>query len=199
VPRIISGRFRGLKLVSPAGRATRPTADQVKEAIFSMLTSLSFDFDGARGLDFFAGSGSLGLEALSRGAASMVLADCDRAALTAISRNVAAAGPGPEVTVLKARWPQSLKSLPPDRPFDLFLLDPPYEERALPLKLLRLAAEAGLARPGAMAVWEQSAETLAEWSETQAWPWRLLKTRAWGGRAAAFLEYPDDLEENSHD
>ena len=194
MPRIISGRFRGLKLVSPPGRNTRPTADLVKEALFSMLTSLPFDYDGVRGLDFFAGSGSLGLEVLSRGAAEMVLADCDPKALEAIRRNVAAAGAEAAAVVMRARWPQSLSALPPACPFDLFLLDPPYDQRELPLKLLCRAAEMGLARPGAVAVWEQAPENLTNWTEAESAPWLILKTRAWGGRAAAFLEYTPPKE-----
>lgn len=189
MPRIISGKFRGLRLVSPAGRQTRPTADQVKEAIFSMLISLPFELAGARVLDFFAGSGSLGLEALSRGAASLVLTDSDRAAAQAIKRNLAALGEAEaEQAVFQlGRWPQAFQRLPADRPFNLFLLDPPYEERELPLNLLKEAAARSLAAPGAVAVWEQAPAALAEWSAESAGPWELLKTRVWGARAAAFL------------
>jgi len=91
VPRVVTGLFKGLRLASPAGLNTRPTADRVKEAVFSMLVSLPFSFEGARVLDFFAGGGGLALEALSRGAASAVLADQGREALAAIAKNLAAA------------------------------------------------------------------------------------------------------------
>lgn len=191
MPRIISGKFKGLRLVSPAGRQTRPTADQVKEAIFSMLVSLPFELSGARVLDFFAGSGSLGLEALSRGAASLVLTDSDRSAAQAINRNLAALGGSqPEAVFQLCRWPQGFQRLPANRPFSLFLLDPPYEERDLPLNLLKEAAARGLAAPRAVAVWEQAPAALTEWSPQAALPWELLKTRAWGARAAAFLALP---------
>jgi len=191
MPRIISGKFKGLRLITPTGRQTRPTADQVKEAIFSMLISLPFDLSGARVLDFFAGSGSLGLEALSRGAASLVLSDSDRAAAQAIKRNLAALGDSKAETVFQlCRWPQGFQGLPAERPFNLFLLDPPYEERKLPLNLLKEAAVRGLAAPGAVAVWEQAPAALAEWSPETALPWELLKTRSWGARAVAFLALP---------
>lgn len=189
--RIIAGRFKGLKLAAPKGRDTRPTADKVKEALFSMLESLPFDLTGARVLDFFAGSGALSLEALSRGAASAVLADRDREALAAVRRNLEALPEFEEVeaAIIRAQWPRGFQSLPPDRPFDLFLLDPPYDQRRLPMTLLTEAAARGLASPGAVAVWEQAPDTLAAWTENDAAPWRILKTRAWGGQAAAFLQY----------
>ncbi len=187
--RIIAGRFKGLKLAAPRGRETRPTADRVKEALFSMLESLPFDLTGARVLDFFAGSGALALEALSRGAASAVLADRDREALAAVGRNLAALPEaGIETTVLRTQWPRGFQLLPPDRPFDLFLLDPPYgAPEGLAPALLAEAAARGLAAPGAAAVWEQAPATLALWTEAEAAPWRLVKTRTWGGTAAAFF------------
>lgn len=191
MPRIISGRFKGLRLASPPGRSTRPTADQVKEAVFSLLVSLPFDFEGARVLDFFAGSGALSLEALSRGAASAVLTDHDPAALTTIRRNLAAADSGLAATVLRLRWPGGFTRLPTAPPFNLFFLDPPYEDRDLPRRLLIETAARNLAAPGALAVWEQDADTLTAWTEADVRPWTLVKTRAWGRRAAAFLEFPE--------
>ncbi len=193
MPRVISGRFKGLRLVSPPGRSTRPTADQVKEAVFSLLVSLPFDFEGARVLDFFAGSGALSLEALSRGAASAVLTDHDPTALAAVRRNLAAADPNPAATVLRVRWPGGFTRLPSAPPFNLFFLDPPYEARDLPRQLLLEVAARNLAAPGALAVWEQDPDTLGSWTEADVRPWTVLKTRAWGRRAAAFLEFPSEV------
>ena len=189
VPRIIAGFFKGLRLASPAGPNTRPTSDRVKEAFFSMLVSLPFNLEGARVMDFFAGSGALALEALSRGAASAVLADQDRAALAAMDKNLAAAGRFRDLdaTVLKVAWPRGFERLPPGRAFDLFFLDPPYIQSALPLELLLTAASRGLAADGAVAVWEQSPALPAARAETG--PWRLVKSRVWGRRAAAFLRH----------
>lgn len=188
--RIIAGRFKGLKLTAPKGRDTRPTADKVKEALFSMLENLPFDLTNARVLDFFAGSGALALEALSRGAASAVLADRDREALAAVNRNLEALPAGEvETSVIRAQWPRGFQLLPPGRPFDLLLLDPPYDQTRLPLVLLDEVAACGLTAPGAVAVWEQAPETLTAWTEIDAAPWRVLKTRAWGGQAVAFLQF----------
>ena len=82
--RVVAGAFRGRRLAAPRGRSTRPTADRVREALFSMLG----DVEGARVLDLYAGSGALGIEALSRGAASAVFVDDDALAVAAIERNL---------------------------------------------------------------------------------------------------------------
>jgi 16S rRNA (guanine966-N2)-methyltransferase len=191
VPRVIAGSFKGLRLVSPAGLNTRPTSDRIKEAVFSMLASLPFDLEGARVLDFFAGVGALALEALSRGAASAVLTDRDGAALAAIERNLAAARccRSVEATALHLTWPRGFDRLPAGRTYDLFLLDPPYAQSALPLELLLAASARGLAAAAAVAVWEQSPATLAALDRAETGPWRLIKSRVWGRRAAALLRY----------
>ena len=153
-----------------------------------MLVSLPFDLEGARVLDFFAGSGSLGLEALSRGADFAVFADHSREALTAVRRNLESIGLT-NAELLRARWPQGFQHLSAFPPFNLFFLDPPYQNRELPLQLLKETAARSLAAPGAVAVWEQSPASLDEWTEEEAVPWNLLKTRVWGSRAAAFFMY----------
>ncbi|MBS0477308.1 MAG: RsmD family RNA methyltransferase, partial [Proteobacteria bacterium] len=88
--RIVAGEWRGRKLQAPAGDATRPTADRTRETLFSMLVSRLGSFEGLAVADLFAGSGALGLEALSRGAASCVFAEQDPAAIRALRANVAA-------------------------------------------------------------------------------------------------------------
>ena len=188
MPRVITGFLKGLRLVSPAGLNTRPTADRVKEAVFSMLVSLPFSLEGARVLDFFAGGGGLALEALSRGAASAVLADQDREALTAIDRNLAAARRrgAVEAMVLQTAWPRGFDRLA-GRVFDLFFLDPPYAQSSLPLELLKSASARGLAEVAAVAVWEQSPATLAALKPAETGPWRLLGSRIWGRRAVVLL------------
>jgi 16S rRNA (guanine966-N2)-methyltransferase len=118
--RIIAGKWRGRPLVAPPGAATRPTADRVREALFSMLASRLGSFDGLRVADLFAGSGALGLEALSRGAAHCVFVETDRAAIEAIRANIAALGALGEVLARTAEH----AALP--GPVDLAFLDPPY-------------------------------------------------------------------------
>ena len=196
MPRVISGQFKGLKLTAPGGRSTRPTADQVKEAVFSMLVSLPFDFQQARVFDFFAGSGSLGIEALSRGAGLAVFADREQESLTAVKRNLAAAKAEEKALMIKVNWPHGLERLTTQEPFNLFLLDPPYNETALPLKILKKAAALNLVASNAVAVWEQAPETLKTWTEAESAPWLLLNARSWGRRAVAFLQYVPDENNN---
>jgi 16S rRNA (guanine966-N2)-methyltransferase len=117
--RIVAGSFRGRRLQAPAGRATRPTADRVREALFSILGPL----DGVRVLDLFAGSGALGIEALSRGAAAAVFVDSDPRAVAAIRRNLEAVGLDSRV---HRRDAIAYLREPRDGPFELVFLDPPY-------------------------------------------------------------------------
>jgi 16S rRNA (guanine966-N2)-methyltransferase len=132
--RIISGKWRGRTIVAPKGEATRPTADRTREALFSMLTSRLGSFEGLRVADLFAGSGALGLEALSRGAASCLFVEQDRAALDALKANVAKLE---AVADIRAQSVLTLGSLP--APLDLILMDPPYASGAGAVALDRLA------------------------------------------------------------
>jgi 16S rRNA (guanine966-N2)-methyltransferase len=120
--RIIAGQWRGRRLVTPRGEATRPTADRVRETLFSMLTSRLGGFSGLRVADLFAGSGALGLEALSRGAASAVFVERDRDALAALRTNIAALA-AVEADV-RAQSVEALGAAP--TALDLVMMDPPY-------------------------------------------------------------------------
>jgi 16S rRNA (guanine966-N2)-methyltransferase len=120
--RIVGGRFGGRRLVTPRGRDTRPTADRVREAVFSILGSVQ----DARVLDLFAGSGALALEALSRGAANAVLVDSSASAIAAIKRNLAALDVSAEVRRQRASgYLQAARAA--GRQYDLVFLDPPYD------------------------------------------------------------------------
>lgn len=121
--RIISGQWRGRPLVAPQGIATRPTADRVRETLFSMLASRLGSFEDLRVADLYAGSGALGIEALSRGASSACFVDQDPRAVEAIRTNLAKLGATDRGRVLA----RSVGALPPETPFDLLLADPPYE------------------------------------------------------------------------
>ena len=117
--RVVAGEFKGRRLVAPRGRRTRPTADRVREALFSMLGDVS----GARVLDLYAGSGALGIEALSRGAESAVFVERDRAALAALERNLEATGAPGEVR----RQDVARFLARQEGTFDLVFCDPPYD------------------------------------------------------------------------
>ena len=118
--RVVAGAFKGRRLQAPKGRRTRPTADRVREALFSMLGEVS----GARVLDLYAGSGALGIEALSRGAVSATFVDRDPRAVAAIRRNLDAVGVEQEVRRLDAlRYLAGAE----DASFDLVFVDPPYD------------------------------------------------------------------------
>ena len=147
--RIIAGQWRGRPLVAPAGMATRPTADRVRETLFSMLSSRLGSFDDLAVADLYAGSGALGLEALSRGAASCRFVDSDRAAITAIRANIAKLGAEAQCDVLQA----SATRLAPGRAFDLVLADPPYAAGSGDA-VVKAVAEADALNPGGWLVIE---------------------------------------------
>jgi 16S rRNA (guanine966-N2)-methyltransferase len=121
--RVISGTARGRRLVAPEGSTTRPTPDRVREATFNALGSLGAVVD-ATVLDLFAGSGAMGIEALSRGAAQVTFVDSDRAAVQAIEANLAACGLATRATVVTSPVERYLSAT--RERWDLALLDPPY-------------------------------------------------------------------------
>jgi 16S rRNA (guanine966-N2)-methyltransferase len=128
VTRVIAGAARGRRLVVPPGPGTRPTSDRAREGLFSSLQSLTgrdLGVEGASVLDLFAGSGALGLEALSRGAAAATLVEDDPQALRALRANVDAVGL-PGATVVGDRVERFLAGPPAPR-FDVVLVDPPYD------------------------------------------------------------------------
>lgn len=132
--RIIAGQWRGRTLVAPKGDATRPTADRTREALFSMLVSRVGSFEDLRVADLFAGSGALGFEALSRGAAECLFVEQDRIATDAIRGNAEKLGIRADIRS------QSVLALGPvPQPFDLILMDPPYGTGAGSVALDRLA------------------------------------------------------------
>ena len=151
--RIVAGAWRGRTLTAPPGAATRPTADRVRQALFDMLWHAPWagraQLEGARVLDAFAGTGALGLEALSRGAAFATFIERDRAALAALGANIAACRAEAVSRVLAADATRP----PPGGACDLAFLDPPYGEALVPRAVAALAA-AGWLAPDALIVAE---------------------------------------------
>jgi 16S rRNA (guanine966-N2)-methyltransferase len=123
--RVISGTARGRRLVAPEGATTRPTSDRVREATLNALGSLGAVVD-ARILDLFAGSGALGIEALSRGAAHVTFVDQDTAAIRAIERNLATCGLADRARVVTSPVARFVAT-EQGAQWDLALLDPPYD------------------------------------------------------------------------
>lgn len=122
--RIIGGEWRARRLEAPAGRTTRPTTDRAREAWMSILHP---SLPGARVLDLFAGSGALGLEALSRGAAEATFVDDDARAITALRKNLAALGAADRATIVRTDALRFVKTLGAGA-FDIAFADPPYEQ-----------------------------------------------------------------------
>lgn len=155
--RIIAGAWRGRALLAPAGQATRPTSDRAREGLFSMLASRLGSFEGLQVADLFAGTGALGLEALSRGAAHCTFVEQDRAAVDILRRNIDKLGAGDRAEI---RAQPVAHVPPPPRPLDLVLIDPPYGQGLAEAALARLAAGPWLA-PGAWASVELGREQIA--------------------------------------
>lgn len=149
--KVITGTLRGRTVHTLEGEATRPTTQRVKEALFS---AIQFDIEGRRVLDAFAGSGQLGIEAISRGAAGCVFLDSSREAADVVRRNVTALGIGAQSTVL-CQDAMSFLQRTGER-FDIVFLDPPY---ASGLLLPALTAAVALLNPGGFVVCESDRDT----------------------------------------
>lgn len=174
--RIVGGQFRSRELRAPRGNQTRPTTDRVREALFSMLAS-RHDFTGLRVLDLFAGTGALGLEALSRGAASAVFVEHDRQALRALEHNVSTLGVAERTRIVAAPVERARLT----EGFDLVFADPPYE---LVHDGRFAAVIAGfLAQPARWVVEHASRDAAPELPEMQ-----LISTRVYGDTAIGLYE-----------
>ena len=152
--RIITGKARGVRLATLSGENTRPTSERAKEAIFSIL---QFDIQGKRVLDLFAGSGQMGLEAISRGADSAVLCDRSKEAIEVIRANAAKTRLLPSCEILCMDYQVALRNLRRQHGFDLVFLDPPYALGVLPA-VLRILTESRLLAQGATVVCETADE-----------------------------------------
>ena len=150
--RVISGKARGVNLKTPAGTATRPTADRVKEAVFSII---QFDLPGATVLDLFGGTGQLGIEALSRGAKNAVFVDERDDACKLIRENLKRTKLEGEGRIIRSDYSTFLKST--SQKFDIIFLDPPYAEVFLENSLNRIT-EIDILQSGGIIVTERPVE-----------------------------------------
>lgn len=179
--RIIAGRFGGRRLAANVPTGARPTSDRVREALFSMLEARGALLD-ARVLDLFAGTGALGLEALSRGAHSVVAVDQNSRAVQAIRRNAAALGVQDSVQCVRSDLsrPETQRFV---GPFDLVLLDPPYAELAITDAWLKALAAGPWLNPGALVGLELAAA--ASYSLPSGWT--ELRHQRYGDSAIVLL------------
>jgi 16S rRNA (guanine966-N2)-methyltransferase len=156
--RIVGGRFRGRALAAPAGLLTRPTSDRVRESLFNILAHGidGLEIEGARVLDLFAGTGALGIEALSRGAAYCLFVEDNADARGIIRENIESLG----LTGASKLWRRDATKLglaAPMQPFQLLFADPPYG-KGLGELALKAAADGGWLSPGAVCVLEETAD-----------------------------------------
>ncbi|MFI4935637.1 MAG: 16S rRNA (guanine(966)-N(2))-methyltransferase RsmD [Caulobacterales bacterium] len=187
--RIVAGTFRGRALVAPKGHSTRPTSDRTREALFNVLEHAPWSpgLAGVRVIDLFAGSGALGLEALSRGAAYCLFVETDEGARGAIRTNIEALGAGLfGLTRVHRRDAAKLGPRPAsDGPaFDLAFLDPPYG-RGLAERALAELATGGWLTSGAIAVVERGADDPAPGAAG----YERLDVRTWGAARVEFLRW----------
>ena len=186
--RVIAGEARGRQLLAPKSRRVRPTSDRVKEALFSILSSRLGDFGGMRVLDLFAGTGNLGIEALSRGAGTAFFVDSHRESAEMIRRNLDHTGYTEKAKVVVQEAAAALKWLGrSEAPFHLVFLDPPYGEGHAERVLDLLAASPLI---------DQGSTVVAEFSAKEEMPrsfGRLKESerRIYGDTAISFLTISD--------
>ena len=169
--RIITGRARGTKLVTLEGNNTRPTSERVKEAVFSMI---QFDIEGRKVLDLFAGSGQMGLEALSRGALKATFVDNSKNAVAVIKQNVAKTHFESESQVVLANADDYLKRIKGREKFDLVFIDPPYAT-GVQAKMLELLIDNELLKPTSTIICESGEEDIFEKDPTLAEKFEIIK------------------------
>jgi 16S rRNA (guanine966-N2)-methyltransferase len=187
--RVIAGRLRGRSLKAPPGDATRPTGARVKEALFSILGDVS----GIRVLDIYAGSGALGIEALSRGAAHAVFVESARPALTCLRENLTKLELSEVSKVLPVRVEAVERQLVSLAPFDLVLCDPPWRDAGRALETLEALANLGIFSSAAQIALEHAAKD-ALVPEGGAGALVVVDQRRWGDTAVTLLALPGQRE-----
>jgi len=153
--RVVSGKCKGMPLKAVPGNSTRPTTDKVKEAIFNMIGPY---FEGGIGLDLFAGSGGLGIEALSRGLDKVIFVDRDKSAIQTIRENIHKCGLEQYAEIFRNEAERALKAVSKrGLQLDYIFLDPPYKKQQLE-KIIEFIGENKLLHPNGMIICEHSSE-----------------------------------------
>jgi 16S rRNA (guanine(966)-N(2))-methyltransferase RsmD len=188
VTRIVAGTLGGRRIASPPGSQTRPTSDRVREGLFSTLSSLT-ELSGARFADLFAGSGAVGLEALSRGASAALLVEAESRAARVIRQNITALRAGERATLVTGKVGTVLAGGPPDgQPYDVVFLDPPYSvpDKDVSATLSALRDGGWLAAEAVVVLERSSRDPDPAWVEgiTPVRSRRYGETTLWYGRAS---------------
>ncbi len=176
--RIITGSAKGKKLLSLEGDATRPTSDRIKGAMFS---SIQFDIENRVVLDLFAGTGQLGVEAMSRGAASVTFVDSEREAMDVVKQNARSLGFFEKCRYSVSDWRNFIRKASGRDTYDLVFIDPPYAMQCC-IEAVKLLVERELLLPGALVVMESGDEDMTAASELQ--NFEVIKSTAYGKKTA---------------
>jgi len=189
--RVVAGTYKGRRLAAPPGRRTRPTADRVREALFSRIVALEGEPSDLSVLDLYAGSGALGIEAISRGAAHSTFVESDRRACETVRRNLAALEAQDRASVVCSDVRGAVRRGLCGEPFGLLFLDPPYRIRKSEVRgLVETLAARGALATGALVVWEHDAASAAEWPEG----FEDLGSRVYGSARVSVARFADSRE-----
>lgn len=188
--RIIAGKYRSRKILAPSGVETRPTLDRIRESLFNILGQRCKE---AVVLDLFAGSGALGLEAISRGAKQAVFCDISLAAVEAIRTNIASLAEHSNTRLMQMDWHTAVRQLECEKVvFDIVFLDPPYKMTAAPV--IEVIANAGLLNKNALIILEHDRRTQVELSEMC----QIVDQRHYGDTEVSLIAPNTDLRIGEH-
>lgn len=187
--RIITGSAKGKKLVSLEGDATRPTSERIKEAVFS---SIQFDIEGRRVLDLFAGSGQMGLEALSRGAERVTFIDLSREAMDIVKQNARTTGFFDMSHFLVSDWRNYIRKASGREQYDLVFVDPPYAMKCC-ADAASYLAEKELVIPGAIVVLESGEEEI-DLADPRLSGYRAIKSTHYGKKTFVNILFYEGME-----
>ncbi len=180
--RVIAGKVRHLPLKTPQGPDTRPTTDRIKETLFNILQP---EIAGTRFLDLYAGSGQIGIEALSRGASSAVFVEQAREPAECIRQNLAFTKLEPQARLIVRDAAGALRILDGEEPFDIIFMDPPYG-KGLVQETLRILRQTTAASDRTLVIAEVAADEDLSWVEEEGW--QLLRVKTYKTNAHAFMK-----------
>ena len=180
--RVIAGSAKSLPLKTPRQNTTRPTTDRIKETLFNIIAPYIPD---CRFLDLFSGSGGIGIEALSRGAAEAVFVEQDRAALSVIRQNLRCTHLGERARVIGSDVLKAVLSLKDEKPFDIIFMDPPYDH-ALERRVLESLQNSSCVKEDTWIIVEASAET--DFSYLESLGYQLIREKTYGSNRHVFVK-----------